>query len=301
MNGILNIDKPQDTTSYNIVALVKRLSRERRVGHGGTLDPQATGVLPVFLGQATRMVEFLFEHRKTYRARIELGTTTDTYDAWGKVIERKDASGVTREKVLSALAGFRGLIQQTPPMFSAIKQHGKPLYKLARAGISVERESREAMVYSIDLVDWQHPEFTLDVVCGKGTYIRSLAQDLGQVLDCGAILKGLIRLRYGPFEIANALSVPQLEEAFRYGYWTSFLYPMDYVLQDYTAVVVGDEAARAVINGNLLDLSTFQIPEPKKNRCRVYTRDGCFLGVLDYNAESDKWHPIKVFATKTNE
>ncbi len=298
MDGILNVNKPQGKTSFDMVALVKRLSGERRVGHAGTLDPMATGVLPICLGQGTRVTEFLYDASKTYRAEIEFGITTDTYDAWGKVLERKDPKGIKREDVLSTLARFQGEIQQTPPMYSAVKRNGKPLYRLARAGITVERKTRTARIYSIKLIDWQSPVATVDVVCGKGTYIRSLANDLGQALGCGAMLKSLVRLRYGPFDIREALTLPELEDAFRYGYWTDFAFPIDYVLTAIPAVVVGEETARDIRYGASVSLN-FE-GKPGEKRCRAYTADGCFLGVLSFNPESGLWEPKKVFTSPGN-
>ena len=187
MDGILNINKPCGKTSFSMVAMVKRLTGERRVGHAGTLDPIATGVLPICLGQGTRVIEFLVDATKTYRAEIELGVTTDTYDADGRIIQRGDPSGISQDHLEAALASFCGLIRQTPPMYSAVKYQGKPLYKLARAGITVERRSRLAKIHRLELVDWQPPVATIEVVCGKGTYIRSLAYDLGQAWVAGLI------------------------------------------------------------------------------------------------------------------
>ena len=157
MDGILNINKPSGQTSFSIVAMVRRLTGERRVGHAGTLDPAASGVLPVCFGQGTRVIEFLVESTKAYRAEIELGVATDTYDADGRIMQRADSSGVSRDQLESVLASFCGLIQQTPPMYSAVKHHGKPLYALARAGITVERKSRLAKINDLKLVDWQPP------------------------------------------------------------------------------------------------------------------------------------------------
>lgn len=292
MDGILNIDKPQGITSYRVVALVKRLSGERRVGHAGTLDPMATGVLPVCLGQATRVVEFLADASKTYRAEIELGLTTDTYDASGRVIQRKEPAAIHREQVEAALASFRGVIRQTPPMYSAIRHQGRKLYELARAGITIERKSRPATIYRLDMVDFQPPVITIEAECSKGTYIRSLAHDLGQVLGCGAILKDLIRLSYGPFDIKDALSVPQLEDAFRYGYWEHYIYPIDHVLSTWPAVVVDEATEQVIRNGVPVALPL----EPSGgHRCRAYTADGHFLSVLRFEPEKGQWHPEKVF------
>jgi len=302
VNGILNINKPPGKTSFDIVAKVKRLSGERRVGHAGTLDPMATGVLPVCLGRGTRVIEFLADAAKTYRAQIELGVATDTYDASGKVTYRGDPSGISQDQVESAFTSFCGSIQQTPPMYSAVKHHGKRLYQLARAGIEVERRSRLTKIYRLELVDWHPPVVTIEVECSRGTYIRSVAHDLGQVLGCGANLKSLIRLRCGLFDIKDTISVPQLEDAFRCGYWQQFVYPIDVVLSHWTALVVSNADSQAIRNGRPLALEKADSVNERSpdwssldNRCRVYTTDGCFLGVLRFNPETGQWQPEKVF------
>jgi len=302
MDGILNINKPKDRTSFSIVAIVKRLSGEQRVGHAGTLDPAATGVLPVCFGQGTRVVEFLVDTTKVYRAEIELGVATDTYDASGKVIQVADYSGISQCQLESALTSYCGLIEQTPPMYSAVKYQGRPLYQLARAGITVERKSRPTKIHKLELIEWQPPIFTIEVVCGKGTYIRSLAHDLGQTMGCGAHLKSLVRLRCGPFDIKDAISLPQLEDAFDYGYWRQFVYPIDTVLSHWSAIVVGDTDGQAIRNGRPLSLENNTCPGqylpesvPEKTRCRAYALDGRFLGVLRFSAERGQWHPEKVF------
>ena len=308
MDGILNINKPWGKTSFDIVALVKWLTGGRRVGHAGTLDPAATGVLPVCLGQGTRVIEFLVEVTKAYRAEIELGVTTDTYDASGTIVQRKDPSGIVKDQLQSALASFCGLIKQTPPMYSAVKYHGQPLYKLARAGITVERRTRPAKIHDLRLIGWQPPVATIDVICGKGTYIRALAHDLGQTLGCGAHLRNLIRSKYGIFDIGDAVSVPQLEDAFRYGYWHHFIYPIDSVLSHWAAMVISDDERQRISNGRPLvlgdDNSGTGSGYPKEpittepsfeNRCRAYSLDGSFLGVLRFDTERRHWQPKKVF------
>jgi len=295
VDGILNINKPQGKTSFSVVAMVKRLSGERRVGHAGTLDPEATGVLPVCLGEGTRIIEFLAEATKAYRAQIELGVATDTYDASGQITYQGDPSGISQEQLKLALTSFCGLIRQIPPMYSAVKYHGKRLYELARAGIEVERKSRLAKIYHLELIDWQPPVATIEVACGKGTYIRSLAHDLGQALGCGANLKSLIRLRYGLFDVADAVSLPQLEDAFRYGYWQRFVYPMDIVLLHWAAMVVNDDTGQLIRSGRSLDLKDDSGEQADYLRCRVYTLDGCFLGVLRFSPERGQWQPEKVF------
>jgi len=292
LDGILNIDKPSGKTSYSVVALVKRLSGERRVGHAGTLDPAATGVLPVCLGQATRIVEFLVNTTKTYRAEIELGVATDTFDASGTVTYCADPSSIDLDKLQSALSSFRGSIRQTPPMYSALKHRGQPLYKLARAGVNIERRSRPVTVHHLELVSWQIPFAALEIECSKGTYIRSLAHDLGQALGCGAHLKNLVRTRCGIFDIKNAVSLDQLEEAFRKENLQAYLYPIDSVIRDMPSVVVDEVAEAALKNGNSIaivdSLDTGKL-------CRAYSPNGRFLGILRYLHDKGLWQPKKVF------
>jgi tRNA pseudouridine55 synthase len=242
------------------------------------------------------VVQFLLDATKAYRAEIEFGVATDTYDATGSITSRTDTFGISREQLLSALTSFRGLIWQTPPMYSAVKHGGKPLYQFARSGIQVERKSRLTRVYHLELIDWQPPIATIKVECGKGTYIRSLAHDLGQLLGCGANLKSLTRLRCGCFDIEDAVSLPQLEDAFRYGYWQRFIYPIDVVLLHWAAMVVGDATEQDIRHGRPLvfDRSSYG------NHCRVYTRDGHFLAVLEFDSEKRQWQPEKVFSPLIN-
>ena len=308
MDGILNISKPKGMTSFSTVATVRRLTGARRVGHAGTLDPEASGVLPICLGQGTRVVEFLVETTKVYRAQIELGRATDTYDSSGQTTQQGDSSGINHKQLESALASFCGLIQQKPPMYSAVKHRGQRLYKLARAGIQVERRSRPARIHRLELTGWQPPLVTIEVVCGKGTYIRSLAHDLGQALGCGANLKSLVRLRCGLFGIGDAISLTQLEDAARHGYWYKLVYPLDTVFLDWAAIVVNETTEQQVRNGQSLALGSQTSGQetacpaeyslagsPSRNHCRVYDLDGCFLGVLRFHPESQRWHPERVF------
>ena len=297
MDGILNIDKPAGETSYDVVAAVKRLSGEKRVGHAGTLDPMATGVLPVCLGRGTRVIEFLRETAKAYRAQVELGVATDTYDASGEITGRGDSLGIDREQVAVALTSFRGSIEQIPPMYSAVKHHGKRLYQLARAGIEVERKNRPAEIYCLEIVDWHPPLVTLEIECGSGTYIRSIAHDLGQALGCGAHLKSLVRLRYGIFDIGEAISMSQFEESCRGGYWRQLVYPIDIMLSHWAAMVVSDDMGLVLKNGRPLVLPNDESAALTacEERCRVYTPDGLFAGVLHFNTEKGEWRPGKIF------
>lgn len=292
VDGILNIDKPAGKTSLDIVNLVRRLSGERRVGHAGTLDPMATGVLPLCLGQATRMIPFLVSAPKTYRAEIEIGVCTDTYDSEGKVTGRADPSSITREEVERVLPTFCGVIWQQPPMYSALKHRGRRLYDLARAGIEVERKGRRAEVFRLELIEWHPPLVTIEAECGQGTYIRSLAHDMGRSLGCGACLRKLVRLNSGIFCLEDSLTIPQLEDSFRHGYWRELLYPMDTVLEHWIAVIVGEEKEEAIRNGRPLALGLGR----EEARLRAYSVDGRFLAVLRFLPEKGLWQPEKVFS-----
>ena len=295
MDGILNINKPGGKTSFAVVAMVKRLTHEKHVGHAGTLDPMATGVLPVCLGQATRLVEYLMDATKTYLAEIELGVSTDSYDREGAETQRGNASAITLAQIEASLHAFRGVIIQVPPMYSAVKHQGKPLYELARAGIDVARKGRTAKIFSLEIKDWQNPFLTIEVTCGKGTYIRSLANDLGQALGCGATLSKLERSRCGIFSVAEAVTPDAFKEACQGGYWQSLLYPMDSILSLWATAIVSEEKARSIRNGALISLAE-NAPVPEGSQfCRAYTWDGTLLCILRFDAEKKLWQPEKVF------
>ncbi len=291
MDGILNVNKPAGLTSFRVVAAVRRASGEKRVGHAGTLDPDATGVLPVCLGKATRVVEFLSDASKSYRATVRLGVTTDTYDASGNITARTDPAAITQEQVEAPLAPFRGRIQQTPPMFSALKQAGKPLYALAREGKTVERKSRTVTIHRLELTGWEPPEFTLELDCSKGTYVRSLAHDLGQALGCGAHLSGLVRTRVGAFTIEDTVGLEEAIEAFQSGKGDALLAPIDSVLGEMAAVTVTGEETDAVRKGKPLERSV----EAAGRHLRAYGPDGRFVAILHRDKETGLWRPRKVF------
>jgi tRNA pseudouridine55 synthase len=293
IDGILNVNKPEGKTSFNVVAWLKRLTGEKHVGHAGTLDPIATGVLPICFGQATRVVQFLTESSKTYLAQIELGITTDTFDREGKIIERRDPSGITAAQVEEALSSFQGVIKQVPPAYSALKHQGKRYYELARAGVSIELKARQVEILSLELIDRQPPLITIKVDCSKGTYIRSLAHDLGQYLQCGAHLKNLTRLRCGTFNIEDALHLHQIEDAFQKGTWEEYLHPLDSPLSSWKTIIVDQRNELAIRNGCSLPLDEALLPQEKY--CRAYNTDGHFIAVLRFISKKKLWHPEKVF------
>jgi tRNA pseudouridine55 synthase len=287
IDGILNLNKPRDVTSHDAVSRVRAAADQRRVGHAGTLDPTATGVLLICLGRATRMAEYLVASHKLYRAQIRLGAITETYDSESPIIERRSVN-VGREEVEEALEGFRGRILQVPPMYSALKHKGKPLYKLAREGVVVEREPRPVEIHRLELVRWKTPNLTLEVTCSPGTYIRSLAHDLGQALECGAYLAGLVRLASGAFRLEDAVAWEDLTS----DRLPSLVLPMDVALSRYPAFHLDRDATRAVRLGQALPA---QSADQEKDLARAYGPDGEFLAVLEYLPDRNMWHPRKVF------
>jgi tRNA pseudouridine55 synthase len=300
VDGILNIDKPAGITSFGVVALVRRLCKQKQVGHAGTLDPFATGVLPVCLGQSTRITEYLQRLHKTYLAVIRLGVVTDTYDASGRILRQCDASSVSREGLSAVLGRFTGTIAQTPPMFSALKQQGKPLYLAARQGLEFDRPTRPVTIYRLELKEWQPSLATVEVECSKGTYIRSLAYDIGQILGYGAHLASLVRLSYGPFKIADAINPPRLEEAVKQGKWEELVSPMDIVLQDWPAFTVVAGAEKDIRDGKPQIFASAAAAPAGGTAARVYSPEGRFLAIVLYDPDTDRWLPEKVFIHSDN-
>lgn len=295
LSGILNVDKPAGVTSHDVVDTVRRIAGQRKVGHAGTLDPMATGVLLVCLGQATRVAEYLMSGRKRYRATIVLGTTTDTYDADGKTTNSGGRTDYSQEDVQAVLASLSGPIEQVPPMYSALKRDGQPLYKLARQGKTVELEPRSVVIHEIKFLNWNEPSLIIEVLCSSGTYIRSLAHDLGQLLGGGAHLASLVRLSSGSFLLEDSASLARLEEAFQHGEESTHLMPIDEALLDWPAMIIGADEARRVVHGQ--SLPGDQPVAAETRLCRAYSAGGDFLAILSYEPERGCWQPKKVFAS----
>ena len=246
-NGIIIIDKPQDWTSMDVCAKLRGIFREKRVGHGGTLDPMATGVLPVFVGRATRAVEFAGESEKEYVAGLKLGVVTNTQDTTGQVLETHPVS-VTREEVEEALAPFRGNILQIPPMYSAIKRDGKKLYELARAGKEVDRPPRPVTIRALEVAEQTGPDaYTLRVRCSKGTYVRTLCHDIGAALGCGGCMSALRRTEAAGFTLSDAVTLEAVQAAEDPA---ALLRPADACFHGYGAVEIGGRALLLAKNGN---------------------------------------------------
>lgn len=290
--GILNINKPRGMTSHDVVARVRKITGQKKVGHAGTLDPLATGVLLLCLGQATRVAEYLAAGDKVYQARLRLGISTDTYDAEGQITSQSEVA-VSRAEVEQALQAFTGIQEQTPPMYSAIKHNGIPLYRLARRGQTVARRTRKVEIYDIRLLAWEAPELEIEVHCSKGTYIRSLVHDLGQRLHCGAHLVNLTRTASGQFRIEEATTLEELEQAAVSGTVASLLHPLDVALQSFPAVTVDRVTEHRIISGQRVCLSN----GIEKPLCRAYAIDGRLLALLRLDEEG-LWQPHKVFVQR---
>ncbi len=296
ISGILNINKATGMTSHDVVAAVRGISGQKRVGHAGTLDPLATGVLLVCMGQATRVIEYLMQAPKIYRAGIHLGISTDTYDAEGQVTHssphHEQISTISLAQLESSLASFVGRIEQTPPMYSALKHKGQPLYKLARRGLSLPRRPRSVEIETIEVIEWSPPLLTVEVKCSPGTYIRSLAHDLGERLGCGAHLYGLTRLASGHFTLAEAITLETASQLFEQGRWAEVLHPLDEALLAYEALTVDGETERKIRFGQQV---AGPVPSGLPSLRRAYSSRGVLIALLSYDARSGLWQPKKVF------
>ncbi len=292
-SGILNIDKPAGWTSHDVVARVRRLTRQKRVGHAGTLDPMATGVLLVCVGQATRLSEYLMEARKLYRARIRFGAATDTYDAEGQVTAQSEFVP-SREEIESLLPRFTGRILQAPPPYSALKVEGEPAYRRARRGEVVEQAARPVEVYEIRLLAWQPPDLEIEVACGRGTYIRSLAHDLGLAAGSAAHLAALERRAVGHFTVEDATSMAELEAMVADDLWQQLLAPLDEAVLQYEALRLDAADVQRLKNGQPIRAGEAREGELR----RAYGPDGTFIALVRGDAQANAWRPDKVFVVQ---
>lgn len=288
-NGILNIYKPVGITSFKCVSQIKKILGEKKVGHAGTLDPEAEGILPVCVGKATRCVDFFMDFNKTYIAEITFGITTNTRDIWGEIISEKDASKVTSDILENTMHNFCGIIQQVPPMFSALKLNGKPLYKYARQGIDLDLPAREVAIYKLELRDWMKSDDCVKaqiyIECSKGTYIRSLCHDIGEQIGCGAVMSKLIRSTYGIFKSEESVTPLVLEEAYNAGRLNDYILPIDYILQGYPKINLDDNEMLDYMNGKILELPTERIDfcNEQSDSIRIYNK-----GELSAIAKAEK-------------
>ncbi|MCO6450954.1 MAG: tRNA pseudouridine(55) synthase TruB [Caldilineales bacterium] len=286
--GVLNIDKPGGMTSHDVVNRVRRLAGTRRVGHAGTLDPMATGVLLVCVGTATRIAEYLQAGRKTYRAEICLGVSTDTYDAEGDILTTNPVPDLSLDQIVETLAAFTGEIKQTPPMYSALKVQGQSLHRLARSGIEVEREARDVTVFDMTAESWRTPHLTLTLTCTPGFYVRSLAFDLGQAWGCGGHLSGLRRLASGGWRVQDAVPLDELLASGEN--WQDYLHGLAASLSMLPALILAEDEAVRFAQGQRIAISGDSAGE-----MRVFSPSERLVGIGMLDAENGILSPHKVF------
>jgi tRNA pseudouridine55 synthase len=292
-SGVLVVDKPEGITSHDVVNVIRRLTGTRRVGHTGTLDPMATGVLVLLIGVATRLSRFVMHGDKHYRGVVRLGTTTTTYDATGETVQQRPVN-VDRADINRALSHYTGEIQQVPPMYAAIKVQGRKLYDIAREGKEVERKPRRVTIHQLDIIDWEPPDLRLDVVCSEGTYIRSLAYDLGEALGCGGHLRALRRLRNGPFTIAEAHTLETLEHLQAAGQIDHAILPPRSALAAMPQVSLTPEQEQAVRYGQTIPLTLVGNPDP----VQAHDANGRLIAVL-IPVDENNYRPTLVLPAPT--
>ena len=291
VSGVMVVDKPVGMTSHDVVQIIRNGTNIRRVGHTGTLDPRASGVLVVLIGPAVRLSEYVSASDKRYQAIIELGVETDTYDGDG-VVTRRSPVEISVEEFETALAGFVGEFEQKPPAYSAVKVGGRKAYEMARKGEEVDIEPRMINVYSLELLEWDPPEAVVDVYCSSGTYVRSLANDLGDILGCGANLIGLRRTKNGQFALRDAVPLRKLQEAFTNGEWYRYLIPAAEALGDWYTVELEFEQVDEVRHGHRVPA----VEEMENGKlARAISQEGELVALVEYDADTKEWQPRKVF------
>ena len=295
IHGIINVYKEKGFTSHDVVAKLRGIVGQKKIGHTGTLDPDATGVLPVCLGKATKLCDLLTDKNKTYEAVLLLGKTTDTQDITGEVLEEKSTEALTEEKVREAIEGFIGDYEQIPPMYSALKVNGKKLYELAREGKVIERKARPVKILDIQILEIDLPKVRMEVSCSKGTYIRTLCHDIGEKLGCGGCMESLIRTRVSTFRIEDAKMLDEIETLKQEGKLAELLVPIDAMFPFYPKITVKDDWKAFAKNGNPLDLKMLKeaCGQDEETQVRLYGESGKFIAI--YQWKEKKYHIVKMF------
>jgi tRNA pseudouridine55 synthase len=306
VSGVMVIDKPVGLTSHDVVQIIRRGTGIRRAGHTGTLDPRASGVLVVLIGPAVRLSEYVSAADKRYQATLRLGTTTDTYDAEGQITRTAPLNDLSEDQFAEIIKNYVGEIEQVPPPFSAVKVKGRRAYERARKGEEVELKPRKINVYNLDVLEWAPPEAVLDVYCSSGTYVRSLAYDVGEDLGTGAYLIGLRRTKSGRFTLRDAVPLRQIQDAFLAGEWYRYLIPAAEALGDWPGVELDSEQVEKVRHGHripvgenvkeLIDPTNHPYAEEDNyGLVRAITEQGDLVAIMEYKEENDEWQPKKVF------
>lgn len=296
-NGILNIYKEKGYTSHDVVARLRGIVKQKKIGHTGTLDPDAEGVLPVCLGRATRVCDLLTDKDKVYETVLRLGLTTDTQDLSGKVLEEKETDALTEGEVRTCIQGYIGSYEQLPPMYSALKINGKKLYELARAGVEVERKRRKVVIHDIQILEMDLPQVRMRVHCSKGTYIRTLCHDIGTALGTGGCMAELLRTKVGCFKLQDSLTLDQVERYVKEDALTDILLPVDRLFADRQAVSVQKNSDVLVHNGNPFGKEAcVEICDiEQQETVRVYDSRGSFVGLYRYETKDGRFLPEKMF------
>ena len=293
-DGIINVYKEAGYTSHDVVARLRGILKQKKIGHTGTLDPDAEGVLPVCLGKATKVCGMLSDATKEYRATFILGIETDTQDMSGNIVNQCDVK-VDDKEIRAVIAEFVGDIKQIPPMYSALKVNGKKLYEYARAGIDIERKARNITIYSIDIVDISLPEITIDVVCSKGTYIRTLCHDIGKTAGCGAAMKSLLRTRVFKFDIHDSVKIDDVEKYAKSGTVEKIVMQVDCVFDNLPMAAALKDYSKPLYNGSPIKREWFKDDKDLYPRIRVYDHRNIFVGIYNWDNEKQCYKPEKIF------
>lgn len=299
INGIIIVHKEQDFTSADVVAKMRGICRQKKIGHTGTLDPLATGVLPVCLGRGTKLCDMLTDKDKEYVAELLLGVKTDTQDITGQVLESRPVE-VTEDAVREACESFIGPYEQIPPMYSALKVNGKKLYELARAGKEIERKPRSVRIQELEILEIRLPVVKMRVSCSKGTYIRTLCEDIGEKLGCSGTMKSLQRTRVGAFSLEQALTLGQLQEYKDTGRLLEAVIPVESCFQEYPVLHIAETYSKLLENGNALLVEQTQEKQcyPAGEWVRLHRPDDSFAGIYAFDASQEKYKPVKMFLEK---
>ena len=294
-SGIINVYKEKGFTSFDVVAKLRGILRTKKIGHTGTLDPDAEGVLPVCIGRATKVCDILTDKDKVYEAVMLLGVETDTQDTSGEILKELPVE-VSEDAVREAILSFVGEYDQVPPMYSALKVNGKKLYELAREGKTVERKARNVQIFSIDILEMDLPRVRMSVHCSKGTYIRTLCHDIGGMLGCGGCMEKLLRTKVGVFELADTLKLSEIDQLAKEGLVEEKIISVDELFDDYVKVWMKKEFDVVVHNGNRIQKRMFeQKLDSNAERLRVYDSENTFIGIFEYSKERNDYKPVKMF------
>lgn len=294
-SGIINVYKEKGFTSFDVVAKLRGILRTKKIGHTGTLDPDAEGVLPVCIGRATKVCDLLTDKDKVYETVLLLGVETDTQDVSGRILKEADAE-TDEARVRDAVLAFQGTYAQVPPMYSALKVQGKKLYELAREGKTIERKAREVQIFSIEILEISLPEVRMRVHCSKGTYIRTLCHDIGQKLGCGGCMKQLLRTKVGIFELKDTLKLSEIDTLAKKGMVEEKILAVDELFEDHVKVWTDPAFDVIVHNGNRIEKRMFaQELSETAERLRVYDAEGAFIGIYEYCPERKDYKPVKMF------